>query len=71
MTRHENGRDSTACWGDGVHYLGPVQEERESAAANSKALEKDGQVTIIHKQMHYKVLTLCFWIINVNTMSDF
>lgn len=48
-----------------------LSRRRESAAANSKALEKDGQVTIIHKQMHYKVLTLCFWIINVNTMSDF
>lgn len=45
------GGESTAHWGE-VHYLGPVQKETESAAANSKALEKDGQVTIIHKQMH-------------------
>lgn len=51
--------------GVGVHYLGPVREETESAAANSNALEKDGQVTIIHKQMHQQVLILCFCATNL------
>lgn len=31
--------------GGGAHYLGPVRKETESVAANSKAVEKDGQVT--------------------------
>lgn len=44
MVKAENGGDATACWG-GARYLGPVREETESVAANSKALEKDGQVT--------------------------
>ena len=51
MIKDDNGwRVYSTLWE--MHYLGPVQEETESAAANSKALEKDGQVTIIHKQMH-------------------